>query len=94
MSVVWTNAATQDLHNIYKYISQDNPTAATQVVSGIISIGEDLATFSHRGRHGRVSDTYEMVLTRLPYTIAYRATVDQVEILRVLHHAQLWPDML
>ncbi len=94
MSVVWTNAATQDLHNIYKYISQDNPTAATQVVSGIISIGEDLATFSHRGRQGRVSDTYELVLTRLPYTIAYRATVDQVEILRVLHHAQLWPDML
>ena len=94
MIVVWTNAAIHDLHSIHRYISQDNPTAATQVVSGIISIGEDLTTFSHRARRGRVSDTYELVLTRLPYTIAYRITDDQVEILRVFHHAQLSPDIL
>jgi len=28
MIVVWANAATHDLRNIHRYISQDNPTAA------------------------------------------------------------------
>ena len=39
-------------------------------------------------------NTHELVLTKLPYTIAYRIKDDRVEILRVIHQARLWPDML
>ncbi len=93
MIVNWTDAAIRDLHSAHRHISRDNPTVANKVVSALFAIGDGLSTLSRRGRAGRVSNTYELVVPHLPYTIAYRIKADQVEIIRVLHHARLWPDM-
>ena len=35
-----------------------------------------------------------MVVTGLPYLLVYRATSEQVEILRVIHTATNWPESL
>ena len=46
------------------------------------------------GRSGRVRNTRELVVTGLPYIVAYRVIDESVLILRVLHTARQWPDDL
>jgi plasmid stabilization system protein ParE len=46
------------------------------------------------GRTGRIKGTNELVLTDIPYIIAYRVTPASVQILTVMHAAQKWPDAL
>lgn len=94
MIVNWTDAATRDLRSAHRNISRDNPTAAIQVVSVLFVVGDRLGTFPRRGRAGRVPDTCELVVPRMPYTIVHRIKDEQVEVIRVLQHAELWPDML
>ena len=50
-----------------------------------------LARFPEQGRTGRKPDTRELVLGGLPYIAMYRIRKDTVEILRILHGAQIWP---
>jgi len=50
-----------------------------------------LAEFPERGRPGRRAGTRELVFGGLPYLAAYRLKGDLVEILRILHGAQVWP---
>ena len=50
-----------------------------------------LAEFPERGRPGRKSDTRELIFTGLPYLAIYRIRGNEVEILRILHGAQNWP---
>ena len=45
----------------------------------------------YRGRHGRVENTRELVVPRLPYVIVYRAAEERLLILNVVHGAQRWP---
>jgi addiction module RelE/StbE family toxin len=44
------------------------------------------------GRSGRIEGTRELVISRTPYIAAYRILGSTVQILRVLHGAQLWPE--
>ena len=94
MKAVWTGTAGNDLDSIYEHIAADNPVAAAHVVRTIHGLAGTLFDMPHRGREGRVPGTCEMVLTKLPYTIAYRIAGGRVEILRVIHQSRLWPDML
>ena len=94
MNVIWTDGSQDDLQSIREYISQDNPIVAQQIAAAIIETGNTLEELPRRGREGRVVGTYELVMTKLPYTIAYSVVDDRVEIIRVIHHARLWPDML
>jgi toxin ParE1/3/4 len=48
------------------------------------------------GRSGRVADTYEKSVSRLPYIIAYALQPlpsgrERIVILRVIHSARNWP---
>lgn len=50
----------------------------------------------YRGRLGRVGNTRELVITRLPYIAIYRvihtgSNADRIEILNIVHGAQRWP---
>ncbi|MCP4320222.1 MAG: type II toxin-antitoxin system RelE/ParE family toxin [Hyphomicrobiales bacterium] len=94
MILNWTIGAQYDLRNIEAYIADDNPTAAKQVVLAIIDYTEKQLTMPHIGRPGRVAGTRELVMPKLPYTIAYRITDDRIDILRVMHQSRLWPDMI
>ncbi len=44
------------------------------------------------GRPGRVGNTRELVMTKLPFIVAYQVTPSTVEILAVIHTARLWPE--
>jgi toxin ParE1/3/4 len=44
------------------------------------------------GRPGRRNGTRELAVARTPYLVAYRLKSDVIEVLRVMHGRQRWPD--
>jgi hypothetical protein len=83
---------------IVRHIAADDPDAAERVLSPIRKTGNALADFV-TGHPGRVAGTYETLVTRLPYIIAYALGDDGADltILRVIHtsrnwEAEAWPE--
>lgn len=91
MQVALTDAAHEDLANIYSYYAERNAAAADKVVGTILSAINGLVQFPLMGRRGAVPDTRERIVTRYPYRIVYRLNGETVEILRIVHGAQQWP---
>ena len=85
-----TRSAETDLARIRDYIRQENPTAARQIVAGILDGIQVLVTYPDIGRPGRIEETRELVLTGLPCIVRYAADSKTVSILRVLHDSQQW----
>jgi toxin ParE1/3/4 len=83
--------ARAQLRRIGRYIAQDSPTAAQQVVARITDAVDGLATFPNMGRPGRVIGTRELIVRGTPYIVAYRVRESAVEVLAVMHSAQQWP---
>ena len=87
----WLRRAERDLEEVEKYIGQDNPAAAVEMVIRIISAVERLEHFPGIGRAGRVDGTKELVIDGTHYIVPYRKKGEHIEILRVYHSARLWP---
>lgn len=94
-SVEWSEGAINDLEVQIDHIAADYPYAAQRVVDQIRKTGNELAGVI-MGRRGRVSGTYEKLVTRLPYIIAFaiRSEGDRevVTILHVIHTSRDWPE--
>ena len=94
MRVRYTPQAKADLTEIFSYIAQDNPAAARRVVA---AIRRDIMLVSENpgiGRPGRVVGTRELVVSPLPYIVAYREETRLIHVLAVLHTARDWPTAL
>lgn len=91
--VAWTKRATRNLHDIGEYIAGDSPEAAEHVIRRIAERVAALAFFPHMGRPGRVEGTRELVIADTPYIVIYRVK-DRVDILRIRHSAQRWPETI
>ena len=94
MRVVWTARALRDLAALRAYTSQDNLPAAERQVELVLATVAGLARFPDIGRPGRRSGTRELVVGRTPYIVPYRVRGELVEVLRVLHGRQRWPNAL
>ncbi|AZC90200.1 type II toxin-antitoxin system RelE/ParE family toxin [Pseudomonas carnis] len=94
MKLEWSPWALKDRDAIFDFIEQDNPRAAIDIDSRIAEQTQRLTQFPESGRLGRCPDTRELVINRTPYIAAYRIHDGRVQILRVLHDAQSWPDDL
>jgi toxin ParE1/3/4 len=93
MRLRWTDSALHDFTNICDYIEKHSgSTIARRVALSIYRQIDLLQQFPESGRTGRKSDTRELVLTSLPYILIYRIQQDAVELLRILHAAQHWPE--
>lgn len=92
--VVWSRSALDDLKAQVTYIAAENPAAAQRVAEMIMASALELSDIP-TGRPGRVIDTYEKPVTRLPYIIAYAITSsptgESISIVRVIHTARDWP---
>lgn len=91
MRLEWNALALADRRAIYDYVEQDDPRAAARLDERIGASVTRLRDFPESGRPGRVEGTRELVVGGAPYVIPYRIEADMVELLRVLHSAQLWP---
>ena len=90
MSIIWSPSSLEDLGHIEAYFSEDNPTAAAHVVQSIFQFATEQLKL-RTGRHGRVADTFELVIPKLPYIVVYQLTTDDVQILRIYHTSRKWP---
>ena len=89
--IVWTHAAIRDLMQIRRYIERDNSPAASSVAAQILKSVNRLVNHPKMGRVGRLSGTRELVISKTPYVVPYRAQGETIELLRVLHSRQQWP---
>jgi toxin ParE1/3/4 len=95
MRVTWSPQAIDDLASLRAYISQDHPAAAKRIALHIVHCVEELLVENPAlGHPGRVSGTRELIIAKTPFIVPYRTTDAAVEILRVYHQAQRWPDRL
>ncbi|MGH8280406.1 MAG: type II toxin-antitoxin system RelE/ParE family toxin [Gammaproteobacteria bacterium] len=94
MRIHWQRLAIADLQKVRRYIERDNPHAARAVVLRILDAVELLALTPGLGRPGRVPGTRELVVNDTPYIVPYRVRNNEVDVLRVYHHARSWPGLL
>jgi toxin ParE1/3/4 len=95
MRVHWTQTAIEHLLAIYERIAQDAPLYAQRVVDRLTKRSEQIAMFPKSGRmvpEYEVPDIREVI--ERPYRIIYRIKAEQIDVLAVVHGAQLLPPEL
>ena len=95
MKVHWTNNAISHLVDIYEYIAHDSTIYARRKIDLITRRSEQIASFPMSGRsvpEYEADDIREIIEN--PYRIIYRIKPDQVDVLAVIHCAQLLPKNL
>ncbi len=90
MTVRWTPTSLRDLDALHSYISEDNASAALDVVETLLKGIEALTRNPRMGRTGRVAGSRELVIA--PYVIAYRTRKSVIDILGIIHGSRRWPD--
>lgn len=93
MIIKWLDDAIVDLQSLRQYIVLDSPSAANRIAKRITSSVELLSENPNIGRHGRVHNTRELVVSDTPYIIPYRVNGNIIEILRVFHSTMQWPEI-
>jgi hypothetical protein len=76
-------------------ITPRNMTARKQLAGSRCGIYDGvgaLMKFPYRCRPGRKPGTRELVFSGLPFLVVYRVRDDVIEINRILHGAQTWPE--
>jgi toxin ParE1/3/4 len=94
MKIVRTRLADADVEEIAIYIAQDNPSAAIRWVDAIEAKITAIANMPGIGvsRNDIQRDLRTLALGN--YIILYHEIENHIEILRVLHGARQWEDLL
>ena len=93
MKVYWTLNAIRHLTNIYEYISLNSPTYGMRTVDRITRRSEQIASQPYSGRkvpEYEAEDLRELI--EKPYRIIYRVKQNQIDVLAVIHGAQILPE--
>jgi toxin ParE1/3/4 len=94
MRIVWTEPALRDLAFVRPYVGRDNPGVADEQVRRVLAAVAGLPRFPELGRSGRRAATRELAISRTPCIAAYRLSGHSIQILRIMHGWQRWPDDL
>ena len=81
MSVRYTPRSLQDLENIRRTISKDNPSAAWIVASFIRRTIRNLEHWSYQGRATEKENVRRLAVSTFPYVVYYLVRADQVVVL-------------
>ncbi len=93
MKVHWTRNAIGHLTNIYEYISLNSPTYAKRTVDKITHPSEQIIDQPYSGRKVPEYDAEDIrELIEKPYRIIYRIKPNQIDVVAVIHGAQLMLD--
>lgn len=91
VKIVWLPSATDALDREFAHLAALNAQAARAVFVRIVALVRRLANFPESGRPGQIDGTRELVFPGLPYIVVYRVIGESVQILRVFHTRQDWP---
>jgi len=92
MRIEWSDRAVADLKAISEYIEKNRDLGtANRVTRTIYDAIQSLRSLPYRGRYGRLENTRELVIVRLPWIAVYRVAGERVLILNIVHGAQKWP---
>lgn len=89
MRVEWLRTALKNIDDEAAHIALENPQAAADFVTTILSSVEQLSRFPAMGREGRLPGTREWVVPGHPYLIPYRVRQSRLQVLRVFHTRRL-----
>ncbi|MEM1154432.1 MAG: type II toxin-antitoxin system RelE/ParE family toxin [Pseudomonadota bacterium] len=94
-TIVWAEDGLNEYRRAIAYLAPRSPSAAQRLADAIDQTIRALAD-NPTGRPGRVSGTYEKVLRKFPYIIAYEINQmpdgEQIAILGIIHTSRDWPD--
>jgi toxin ParE1/3/4 len=94
MNIAWSREAIDDLARLRSYISENDPSAAQRVALYILhQVEVVLPDNPEFGRTGRVVGTRELVVPKTLFIVPYRVNEQSLEILRIYHVAQRWPEV-
>jgi toxin ParE1/3/4 len=89
-----SSIAEADMLAIWEYIAQDNIAAADRMIDRFTAAFERAAQFPEAGeRHEHPKGNFCIVVVS-PYLIFYTIAGDEIDIVRVLHGARRWEDLL
>jgi addiction module RelE/StbE family toxin len=92
VTVHWTDTAREHLRAIHAYIAENSPQYALRMVDRLTRRSQQIADFPLSGRvvpefeHGQIREVLEG-----SYRIIYYIKPDQIDVLAVIHSAQLIP---
>ena len=91
----WTHTALEHLVAIFERIERDSPSYARQVVDRLIWRLEQVATYPLAGRVVPEYDSQHIrEVLEGPYRLIYPVKEDQIDVLALVHGAQLLPTEL
>ena len=89
-----SSRADADMSAVWQYIAADNLSAADRMIDGFTAAFEQIAQFPESGeRYEHPKGELRRVVVA-PYLVFYRITGDEVDIVRVLHSARRWEELL
>jgi toxin ParE1/3/4 len=94
MPIVWLAAAVQDVLSIRTFIAQENSQTTQNVALRIDRAIRLLGTMTNMGRPGRIFGTRELAISGTSFLAVYRVGNGRVEILRMFHGRQPFPESL
>jgi len=91
MKIKVTPKANRDIESIYHYITErsDISTAKKVLVSLEVML-DHLAEYSQLGKDGRVKNTRELIVPKLPLVIVYKIYSDHIAITAIMHTSKKW----
>ncbi len=94
MNIASSRKAIDDLARLRSYISENDASTAQRgalyILHQVEAVSPDNPEF---GRTGRVAGTRELVIPKTPFIVLYRVNGQSLEILRIYHAAQRWPEV-
>lgn len=93
MRAHWTDTAIEHLGAIYEYIARDSPVYAQRMIDRLTRRSEQITTSPLSGRMVPEYETEDIrEIIEKPYRIIYRIKPEQIDVLAVIHSAQLLPE--
>jgi len=83
--IVYTQTATATIQHILADLYETDPDAAHDLSTRFEAAADLVRQFPKIGRHGRIPDTHELIITRTRYILVYRPTASHIEIVNVRH---------
>lgn len=89
--IQWSDDALDDLDAAIDYVSRDSPRAGDLILDRI-EVAINLLASMPTGHQGRVKGTYEKLVQKTSYIVAYALTDNAIRIVRIIHASRDWPE--